>query len=222
MLSSAPAYLGPAEWEYRRLPMEGDLPEGSVSELDYDTRTVKSVPSAGTSVSRRVSNTTSPPTASDEEVPPIGTLRARSVSSAASTVSKASTVSTTSSASKAPSRASFNTSSSATPTRSRMAAGGPTALKLSANPAPAPRIASKPPSVALAQTSPTAVARSLYPLPRVHSEADPHRHPSTAPPAASALSVYILSHRYRLETLESLAKEHILTRMTSENCMPML
>lgn len=51
---------------------------------------------------------------------------------------------------------------------------------------------------------------------------DPHPHPSPQPPPASPLSVYMLAHRYRLDVLESLAKERILTGMTVDNCMPML
>ena len=218
MLSGSPAYLGPAEWDYRRLPLVGDLPEGSVSELDYDAGTVRSVSSTGTSVSRRVSAGEV-----DKEVHSEERLEARPASSATSAISTASANSTSSSASKAPSRGSVHTSSSVTPTRSRIAEGRSEALKLPDNPnrttRPAP---SKVPSAVGSQTSPKALGRSQYHLPRLHSGPDPHHHPSTAPPPASALSVYMLSHRYRLEILESLAKEHILSRMTSESCMPML
>lgn len=224
MLSGAPAYLGSTEWEHRRLPLDGDSPEGSVSELEFDTRTVKSVSSAGTSVSRRVSTTMSlSPPPPDLKAKPGVAVRARSVSSATSAISKTSPLSTTSSPSKAPPRASVNTSSSTTPTRSRIAAGGASALKLPANPSSVTRQTSSTASSTVAsQTSPNALGRSHYPLPRLYSTPDPHHHPATAPPPASALSVYMLSHRYRLETLESLAKEHILTHMTSDNCIPML
>ena len=51
---------------------------------------------------------------------------------------------------------------------------------------------------------------------------DPHAHPCNVPAPASALSIFMLSHRYRLESLERLAKDHILDRLTKENCMPML
>lgn len=224
MLSGAPAYLGLAEWDYCRLPMDGDLPEGGVSELDYDSRTIKSVSSTGTSVSRRVSTTNISPTlpSSEKEIKQNHQARARSASSAGSTISKTSTVSTTSSVSKPTSRGSVNTSSSATPTRSRIA-GDTAGLKLTTNPPGASRTApSKSSDAAISQTSPNSLVLSHYPLPRLHSEPDPHQHPMAIPARASALSMYMLSHRYRLETLESLAKEHILTRMTSENCMPML
>lgn len=52
--------------------------------------------------------------------------------------------------------------------------------------------------------------------------ADPHPHPCPPPPPASALSIYMLSHRYRLSSLEGLAKDRIIEQMTPENCMPML
>jgi hypothetical protein len=51
---------------------------------------------------------------------------------------------------------------------------------------------------------------------------DPHAHPCTPPAPASALSMYMLSHRYAIPALEGLAKERILKGLTVESCMPML
>jgi len=51
---------------------------------------------------------------------------------------------------------------------------------------------------------------------------DPHAHPCAPPAPASALNIYMLSHRYRLEVLEGLAKDRIIEQMTPENCIPML
>ena len=77
------------------------------------------------------------------------------------------------------------------------------------------------PKVSPSQISPQGVSRSL-PVSRLHSTVDPHEHPSEIPAAASALSVYMLAHRYSLDTLAKAAKEQIMGMLTPENCMPML
>ena len=57
---------------------------------------------------------------------------------------------------------------------------------------------------------------------KMFSEPDPHHHPTTAPGPGSALAIFKLSHRYRIEVLQNLAMEHILSRLTPGNCMPLL
>lgn len=54
------------------------------------------------------------------------------------------------------------------------------------------------------------------------SELDPHQHPCETPASAWALSMYILAHRYRLETLADLARGHILAHLTHSTCIPVL
>ena len=51
---------------------------------------------------------------------------------------------------------------------------------------------------------------------------DPHPHPAPPPTYPSALSMYMLAHRYDITVLEELAKERILKGLTPEKCMPML
>ena len=218
LLSGATSYLGTPEWDYRRLPRNGEL-EGSSFELgqadDTDARTSQSA-SSGTSASRRVSTSlTSQP---GLEAAAVDSAHAGSKSPAPLSGGKMLP------ASRQPSRNLADPSSSATPTRTRASAGASGPFRDHGNlvSRPPSSIAGKPLPHSSTQTSPPNPGRSHYPSPRQHAEADPHHHPTSPPPPASALSMYMLSHRYRLETLESLAKEHILTRLTSDNCFPML
>ena len=57
---------------------------------------------------------------------------------------------------------------------------------------------------------------------RQTSAPDPHPHPTPEPPAASALSVYQIAHRYDLGGLASLALEHMMTTITPEHCFSLL
>ncbi|KIR38222.1 hypothetical protein I307_02449 [Cryptococcus deuterogattii 99/473] len=54
---------------------------------------------------------------------------------------------------------------------------------------------------------------------RKGSTNDPHPHPTPSPPPASALDVYMLAHRYRLEELREMAMEQILRNLSYETCM---
>ncbi|ADV22573.1 hypothetical protein I315_05874 [Cryptococcus gattii Ru294] len=54
---------------------------------------------------------------------------------------------------------------------------------------------------------------------RIGSGNDPHPHPTPRPPPASALDVYMLAHRYRLEELREMAMEQILRNLSHETCM---
>ena len=57
---------------------------------------------------------------------------------------------------------------------------------------------------------------------RAISEPDPHQHPCEAPAPACALSMYMLAHRYRLDELVGLARNHILDHLTHSTCIPVL
>jgi hypothetical protein len=54
------------------------------------------------------------------------------------------------------------------------------------------------------------------------SSEDPHAHPTSTPPPASALSVYQIAHRYELPGLASLALEHMMTTITPQSCFALL
>jgi hypothetical protein len=54
------------------------------------------------------------------------------------------------------------------------------------------------------------------------SSGDPHAHPTSTPPPASALSVYQIAHRYELPGLANLALEHMMTTITPQSCFALL
>lgn len=54
------------------------------------------------------------------------------------------------------------------------------------------------------------------------SSGDPHSHPTSTPPPASALSVYQIAHRYELPGLATLALEHMMTTITPQSCFALL
>ena len=54
------------------------------------------------------------------------------------------------------------------------------------------------------------------------SSEDPHAHPTSTPPPASALSVYQIAHRYELPGLATLALEHMMTTITPQSCFALL
>ena len=63
------------------------------------------------------------------------------------------------------------------------------------------------------------------PRPRISampSSGDPHAHPTSTPPPASALSVYQIAHRYELPGLATLALEHMMTTITPQSCFALL
>ena len=195
LLTDDSFYIGTSEWDYRLLPHEGD--EDATEHPDFDARTVSSV---GTSISK-------PASAISESSNP----RAGSVMSHSSVGSKVSAVSTpASTTSRAMSRLSSATVSSATPTRSRIPPS------TSTNKFKLPSVGRSGRVDKPGSTSPTALGR-----PR-ETAVDPHPHPGPPPQPASALATYMLAHRYRLEILESLAKEQILSGLAVDNAMPML
>lgn len=65
------------------------------------------------------------------------------------------------------------------------------------------------------------VSKGHHPA-RTVPESDPHAHPCETPAPACALAVYMLAHQYRLDTLEGLARKHILTFLTHSTCIPVL
>jgi hypothetical protein len=54
------------------------------------------------------------------------------------------------------------------------------------------------------------------------SSEDPHAHPTSTPPPASALSVYQIAHRYELPGLATLALEHMMSTITPQSCFALL
>jgi hypothetical protein len=72
-------------------------------------------------------------------------------------------------------------------------------------------------------SSRTVGASKPYP-PRIQTQhdTDPHKHPVEQPPPACAMAIYMLAHQYRLETLEALARGHILSHLTHSTCIPIL
>ncbi|KAH9943286.1 uncharacterized protein BXZ73DRAFT_87645 [Epithele typhae] len=52
--------------------------------------------------------------------------------------------------------------------------------------------------------------------------ADPHAHPTRAPPPASALSMYQLAHRYGMPGLGALALEHVVATVTARSAFAVL
>lgn len=66
-----------------------------------------------------------------------------------------------------------------------------------------------------------AAGEGPHPARRV-SGVEPHPHPCEEPVPACALSIYMLAHRYRLDTLTELAKGHILDHLTPSTCVPVL
>ena len=80
-------------------------------------------------------------------------------------------------------------------------------------------------------TPPISIGSSHYansaqrPRPRISatpSSGDPHAHPTSTPPPASALSVYQIAHRYELPGLATLALEHMMTTITPQSCFALL
>ena len=54
------------------------------------------------------------------------------------------------------------------------------------------------------------------------SSGDPHPHPTSTPPPASALSVYQIAHRYGMPGLAALALEHMMATITPRSCFALL
>ncbi|WWD05078.1 hypothetical protein V865_003149 [Kwoniella europaea PYCC6329] len=55
----------------------------------------------------------------------------------------------------------------------------------------------------------------------IRSQPDPHPHPTPITPSADALEIYIAAHKYRLDILRGLAKEHLLKYLDEVNCIPL-
>ncbi len=54
------------------------------------------------------------------------------------------------------------------------------------------------------------------------SSGDPHPHPTSTLPPASALSVYQIAHRYGMPGLATLALEHMMATVTPRSCFALL
>lgn len=66
--------------------------------------------------------------------------------------------------------------------------------------------------------APSSANASLPPGPT----ADPHPHPTTELPPASALAIYQVAHRYGLSGLQQLALEHMMNTITPKSSFPLL
>ncbi|KAG8904032.1 hypothetical protein FRB99_002374 [Tulasnella sp. 403] len=86
--------------------------------------------------------------------------------------------------------------------------------------------ANVPPSASAASRSSVSPHQSRYPPltgPGVSLPApDPHQHPTPELPAASALAIYQIAHRYSLPGLQSLALEHMMSTITPKSSFPLL
>ncbi|KZT12724.1 uncharacterized protein LAESUDRAFT_808275 [Laetiporus sulphureus 93-53] len=58
--------------------------------------------------------------------------------------------------------------------------------------------------------------------PPMASTTDPHAHPTSPPPPASALSMYQIAHRYGMPGLATLALEHIMSTITPQSSFAIL
>jgi hypothetical protein len=134
-----------------------------------------------------------------------------------------------------------STSSNRTPSRSSNSNVSPTSLRpssqanstMSRRPGKLVTSSSIPTTSTSASRSPTTPSRTspsqglYYPISSSQSllhtrQPDPHSHPTTAPPAASALSVYQIAHRYRIPGLQHLALEHMMNSISPRSSFPLL
>lgn len=82
-----------------------------------------------------------------------------------------------------------------------------------------------PSSSSSSRSSPQALYYPLSPSQsRLHPtrQPDPHLHPTPAPIAASALSIYQIAHRYRIPGLQHLALDHMMSTISPRSAFPLL
>ncbi|ORX37222.1 hypothetical protein BD324DRAFT_650828 [Kockovaella imperatae] len=208
LTSGAPLYTGLGEWDYRRLPIEGeDIDDG------FDVQTVKSVSSTGTRVSG---------------LSPSSSVNRKANVGGASSVSaeKNPTTSITPKPGASAKVATRPAPATPTPIRPRpppnkaSSSNDTSNLTPATNPNTSKHLASQTSPAGAGTGTGTALPSRQF-ISR-HGEPDPHPHPAPQPLPASALAIYMLSHRYRLETLELLAKDHILAVLRPDNCMSYL
>ena len=206
---------GGGEWDWKTFSPNS----GQFEDLDGEESTTRSVASdsmsAGSMTSTAANPQARPPTKSINLAPPPTTPRTPSRTSSTTlrggtNVGRRSTIGTASSNNtKNVSVSIASTSTRSVPSTSSSSSPSQTQ-----------------PSQTASRTSPFPTA--LYPLspsqtrlpPRVQS--DPHPHPTAAPPAASALSVYQIAHRYSIPGLQHLAMEHMINTITPKTAFPLL
>ena len=202
LMSATPPYVGAAEWQFRRIPLQGEEIDD-----DFDTRTVRSVSSTGTRVSA-VSGLSPPSRKPEPNVNKAVAVRPVPPKPSGKPLSSSPTGIKPPAAVK--SSTATNSQNSNRPRPSQKSPPSPTPTSVSSQSIT---------SSSASNTTPKTSSRHFVPR---HNEPDPHPHPARQPPAASALAIYMLAHRYRLQSLELLAKEQILSAMTAANCMPFL
>jgi hypothetical protein len=114
--------------------------------------------------------------------------------------------------------------SSTAPTASSNAKSTPRPTRVSApiSPNRSSSISSRASSGSYPSSRTVGPAKPYPPRIQTQHDTDPHKHPVEQPPPACAMAVYMLAHQYRLETLELLAKGHILSHLTHSTCIPVL
>ncbi|KAI0307093.1 hypothetical protein B0F90DRAFT_1807787 [Multifurca ochricompacta] len=127
-----------------------------------------------------------------------------------------------SSASKAPPSSSLRSTSTSSVVSRRGAVPDSPSINLSVS-SPAPSSSRTAQSIPIGSSHYANSPRRPRPLaPAVPSSADPHPHPISTPPPASALSVYQIAHRYEMPGLAALALEHMMTTITPQSCFALL
>ena len=206
---------GGGEWDWKTFSPKS----GQFEDLDGEEATARSVASdsmsAGSMVSAATNPQARPPTKVINLAPPPATLRTPSRTS--STALRGSTnVGRRSATGTASSSNTKNMTVSVTSTSTRSV--------------PSTSSSSSPSQAQPTQTASrnSSFPTALYPLSPPQSrlpprgQSDPYPHPTPAPPAASALSVYQIAHRYAIPGLQHLAMEHIMSTITPKTAFPIL
>jgi hypothetical protein len=127
------------------------------------------------------------------------------------------------SSSKLPSSSTLRSTSSAVSRRGAVPDNSSISLAVSTTPArPSPSHTTPPIAIGSPHyANPAQRSRPRIPA-ATPSSGDPHAHPTSTPPPASALSVYQIAHRYELPGLATLALEHMMTTITPQSCFALL
>jgi hypothetical protein len=206
---------GGGEWDWKTFSPKS----GQFEDLDGEESTARSVASDSMSAGSMASTATNPqarpPTKVINLAPSPATPRTQSRTSS-TTLRGSTTVGRRSTTGTAPSSSTKNISVSIASTSTRSVPSTSSSSSPSQN---------QPPQTA-SRTSP--FPTTLYPLspsqPRLppRGQSDPYPHPTPAPPAASALSIYQIAHRYAIPGLQHLAMEHMMSTITPKTAFPLL
>ena len=206
---------GGGEWDWRTFSPKS----GQFEDLDGEESTARSVASDSMSVGSMASAATNPqarpPTKVINLAPPPATPRTASRTSSA-TLRGNTSVGRRATTGTAPSNSAKNISISVASTSTRNVPS--TSSSSSPSQTHPPQTASR------ASPFPTA----LYPLSPSQSrlpprgQSDPSPHPTQTPPAASALSIYQIAHRYAIPGLQHLAIDHMMSTISPKTAFPLL